>query len=116
MGEGQLTVATCVWQFPLVAFGMALLLLCAVSPALPFCRVEIPGAGFLASIAYSVYLSHKLVIHGFSVACARLNLPLTSIAAFVFVQVLIYAGGAILFLGVERPFLQLRQRMATRLR
>lgn len=58
LGEHDLTIATCVWQFPLIALGMALLLICAVSPALPLRRIAVPGAAFLASIAYSVYLSH----------------------------------------------------------
>src|SRR6478752_9582414 len=43
LGEGEhLTITACVWQFPLVAVGMAALLICAVSPRLPFRRVAIP--------------------------------------------------------------------------
>ena len=62
LGEGEtLTVTACVSQFPLIAFGMAGLLVCVLSPRLPLSRVKIPGAAFFASIAYSVYLSHKLV-------------------------------------------------------
>src|SRR5437773_7311858 len=56
------TVVACVWQFPLIAVGMAALLVCAVSPRLPLCRVAIPGAAFITSIAYSAYLIQKLVI------------------------------------------------------
>ncbi len=64
LGEGDyLTVAASIWQFPLIALGMAALLVCAVSPRLPFRRVAIPGAAFIASIAYSAYLIQKLVIH-----------------------------------------------------
>jgi peptidoglycan/LPS O-acetylase OafA/YrhL len=101
----------CIWQFPLIALGMAALLVCAVSPSLPFRRVVIPGAAFLASIAYSVYLSHKLVIHFVLQLCARYAIPLTSIWALLLVEALIYAIGAILFFSVERPFLQLRHRL-----
>src|SRR6476620_3555906 len=54
LGETKnLTVSACVWQFPLIAVGMATMLVCAVSPRLPYCRVAIPGAAFIASIAYS---------------------------------------------------------------
>jgi len=57
LGEGDyLTVTACVWQFPLIALGMAALLICAVSPRLFFRRVAIPGAAFIATIAYSAYL------------------------------------------------------------
>src|SRR5256885_197039 len=52
----QLTVRACVWQFPLIATGMAVLLVCAQSDRLPLRRVRIPGAAFIASIAYSAYL------------------------------------------------------------
>ena len=91
---------------------MAALLVCAVSPRLPFQRIEIPGAAFLASVAYSVYLSHKLVIHFVHRLCARYAIPLTSIWALLLVEAAIYAIGAILFFSVERPFLQLRRRVA----
>src|SRR5262249_36204768 len=38
LGETDtLTVTACVWQFPLIAGGMAALLVCAVSPRLPIC-------------------------------------------------------------------------------
>ncbi|MEP6956856.1 MAG: acyltransferase, partial [Chthoniobacterales bacterium] len=114
LGENDLTVTTCVWQFPLIALGLAMMLLCAVSPRLPFHRFELPGAAFLASIAYSVYLSHKLVIHFVLQVCASYNLTLTSLPALLLVELFIYLGGTVLFFAVERPFLQLRHRLATR--
>src|SRR6266478_5365759 len=70
LGEGEyLTVGGSIWQFPLIAIGMATLLVCAVSPRLPLCRVAIPGAAFIASIAYSAYLIQKLVIHAVEQFC-----------------------------------------------
>ena len=114
IGEGDLTVAACIWQFPLIASGMAALLVCAVSPRLLFRRIEIPGAAFLASIAYSVYLSHKLVIHAVTQFCSSHSIALTSVPALLLVEVLIYAVGVVLFLSIERPFLQLRHRLAPR--
>jgi peptidoglycan/LPS O-acetylase OafA/YrhL len=114
LGENALTIATCIWQFPLIAFGMAALLLCAVSLRLPFQRVEVPGAAFIASIAYSVYLSHKLVIHLVTKLCAAQRIALNSVSALVFVEIAIYLVGAILFFAVERPFLLVRRRVASR--
>jgi peptidoglycan/LPS O-acetylase OafA/YrhL len=112
LGEREtLTVAACVWQFPLIAFGMAAFLLCAVSPRLLFRRIEVPGAAFFASIAYSVYLSHKLIIHAAIQFCSSHNIALKSLPAILLVEILIYAAGFILFLSIERPFLQLRHRL-----
>ncbi len=66
---------------------------------------------FLASIAYSVYLSHKLVIHAALQVCADHGIALTSVWAHLLVQLSIYSVGAALFFAVERPFLQLRRRL-----
>ncbi len=115
LGEGDyLSVAASIWQFPLIAFGMAALLVCAVSPRLPLRRVAIPGAAFIASVAYSAYLIQKLVIHFVAQFCASHNIALTSVWALLGVELCVYAAAIILFLAVERPFLQLRHRLAPR--
>src|SRR5207302_1849049 len=115
LGEGDyLTIAASIWQFPLIAIGIAALLICAVSPRLPLRRVVLPGAAFVASIAYSAYLIQKLVIHFVAQFCSNHNIALTSAFALLGVELCVYAGATILFLAVERPFLQLRHRVAPR--
>jgi peptidoglycan/LPS O-acetylase OafA/YrhL len=115
LGEGEhLTIAACAWQFPLVAIGMAVLLICAVSPRLPLRRVPIPGAAFIASIAYSAYLIQKFVIHGVGKFCATHNMNPLSVPALIGVELCVFGAGTILFFAVERPFLQLRKRLAPR--
>jgi len=108
------TVTAAVWEFPLVALGMAGLLLCGLSPRLPFRRVPIPGAAFVASIAYSAYLVQKLVIHFVAQFCQTHGVVTTSIPALIGVQLCIYAAATVLFLAIERPFLQLRHRLTAR--
>jgi peptidoglycan/LPS O-acetylase OafA/YrhL len=115
LGETDyLTVTACIWQFPLIAFGMATLLICAVSPRLFFRRMAIPGAAFIASIAYSAYLIQKLAIHFAARLCESYNIVLTSAPALLGVEIAVYAAAVILFFTVERPFLQLRKRFAPR--
>jgi peptidoglycan/LPS O-acetylase OafA/YrhL len=115
LGEGDhLTVTASIWQFPLIALGMAMLLVCAVSPRLPFHRVAIPGAAFVASIAYSAYLVQKLVLHFVAQFLSSHNIALTSAPALLSVELCVYAAGFVLFLSIERPFLQLRHRIAPR--
>jgi len=117
LGETDtITVTACVWQFLLVALGMAALLVCAVSPRLPFRRVKIPGAAFIASIAYSAYLVQKLVIHFVAQLCATRNIAPDSFAAIVGVELCVYAVATVLFFTIERPFLKLRHRVASRSR
>jgi peptidoglycan/LPS O-acetylase OafA/YrhL len=115
LGEGDsISVTSCIWQFPLVATGMAGLLVCAQSDRLPLRQIAIPGAAFIASIAYSAYLVQKLVIHGAARFCLTHNITPTSIAAVVGVEFCVYAVATLLFFVVERPFLQLRHRIAPR--
>jgi len=115
LGEGDyVPVAAAIWQFPLLGLGMAALLLCALSPRLPLRRVAIPGAAFIASVAYSAYLIQKVVIHFVAQFCASNNIALTSVWALLGVELCVYAAAIILFLAVERPFLQLRHRLAPR--
>jgi peptidoglycan/LPS O-acetylase OafA/YrhL len=110
LGENDLlTIPAAVWQFPLLALGLALLLLCAVTPRLPFSRVAMPGAAFVASIAYSVYLSHKLIVRALADWCAARAIPTTSPLAISLMVVATVVAGAALFFAVERPFLQYRQ-------
>ena len=115
LGEtDNLTVTACVWQFPLIAIGMATFLICVLSPRSFFRRIAIPGAAFIASIAYSAYLIQKLVIHFVGEFCTRHNIALTSLPALIVVELCVYAAATILFLLIERPFLQLRHRITTR--
>src|SRR5437588_10573324 len=115
LGEtDNLTVAACVWQFPLIAVGMAAVLVCAVSPRLQLSRVAIPGAAFIASIAYSAYLIQKLVIHEVEQFYSSHNIQLTSTPVLLGVELCVYAAATLLFFSVERPFLQLRHRIAPR--
>ena len=117
LGEGEyLDVSTVIWQFPLLAIGMAALLICAQSDRLPFRHVRIPGAAFIASIAYSAYLVQKLVIHGVGEFCHAHDVDLTSAPALIGVEVCVYVAATVLFFAVERPFLQLRHRLAPRSR
>jgi len=115
LGEGDyINVAASIWQFPLLGLGMAALLVCAISPRLFFRRVPIPGAAFIASIAYSTYLIQKLVINFVGQFCFNHDIALTSVSALLGVALCVYIGGTLLFFAVERPFLQLRHRIAPR--
>ena len=115
LGEGDhINFTACVWQFPLIATGMAVLLVCALSPRLPMRRIAIPGAAFVASIAFSAYLVQKLAIHGVTEFCQAHGIDTESAPALIAVELCVYAAATILFFTVERPFLQLRHRVAPR--
>ncbi len=74
-----------------------MLLVCAVSPRLPPQRVAIPGAAFVASIAYSIYLSHKLAVHLVENFCQAHAIDPTSMLALGLWLALVAAVGVLLF-------------------
>jgi peptidoglycan/LPS O-acetylase OafA/YrhL len=110
LAEETLSVTSCAVGFPLIALGFSALVICAVSPELPLSRVAIPGAAFLATVAYSVYLSHKIMIHCVLAFGATHSIAETSLTGYLLMLSAILLGGSALFFAVERPFLQMRQR------
>lgn len=98
--------------YPLLSLALALCV--GAATALP-ARWAVPGCGWLARISYSLYLSHKLALH--AVASGAVE-PLELHGAMAFGS---YAGGvlvlgAVLYYGVERPFLRWRERLDERRR
>lgn len=104
------SLAPVVFGFPLLALGFALLVTAAAGER-SFGRWRIPGAGWVAAMSYSLYLSHKLAMHW----VARLLTTHPQIrgwAAFSIYAAVIILFGALLHYGVERPFLRLREQRA----
>jgi peptidoglycan/LPS O-acetylase OafA/YrhL len=99
--------AAVVLGFPLIALGFGLLL-----PVASGLRIRVPGATIGATLAYSVYLTHKQVIH-----LDRIYLkdfvPLDGPLGLLVYGVSILIVGAILYIFVERPFLQMRERIVS---
>ena len=110
LAENGLSVISSALGFSLVAIGMGTFLVCAVSPNLPLSRVSVPGAAFVATVAYSLYLSHKLPIHWLEQISVAHSVPFALSYPLMLAAILII-GSALLF-AVERPFLQVRQRVA----
>ena len=99
-----------VFGYPLLSWGLAALTAAAASPTSLLGRWRAPGAGAIAAMAYSLYLTHKQVYHMVHVAVG------TGLDDRPVVAVATYAGaalgaGALLYLAVERPFLKLRARL-----
>jgi peptidoglycan/LPS O-acetylase OafA/YrhL len=103
--------AASVFGFPLLSLGLALLVAAGAGTTGWLGRWRVPGAGWIAAISYSLYLSHKLAIH--AVHDLLLRWPaMHGLAAFSMYALAIAATGAVLHYAVERPFLRLRTRLA----
>jgi len=95
--------------YPLLSFGLGLLVFAGAQASGVFARLRVPGAGWLAAVSYSLYLSHKAVFHGVeTVAGARLDGH--GVLTFAGYALAVLGTGALLYYAVERPFLTLRVR------
>ena len=97
--------------WPVLSAALACLVLAGASEHSLLGRWRVPGAGAIAAMSYSLYLSHKLVFHAVQGALQAWP-DCRGIAAFVVYAVATLAGGALLYVLVERPCLALRERRA----
>jgi len=95
--------------FPVMALGLAMLVMAAADRRSWFGRVRVPGARLVATLAYSLYLTHKEVAH-----LDERWLPKVMGAndwktvCVLVVSCLAVAG--LFYVMIERPFLALRDR------
>ncbi len=121
---GLALVAAALWLFrdrtglaansvgwPLLSLGMAGLVVAGASPRSWIGRWTLPGMGWMAALSYSLYLSHKLVMHAVD---QSLPATVTGLWRFGVFALAILAVGAALHYLVERPGLQWRDRSARR--
>ena len=104
-----LTFAACVFGFPILSVGLALLVASAASPASLLARMRLPGTAWIAATSYSIYLSHKAML---KLASRYLPDYLNHRGMLTFLCCLLVAitAAALLHYLVERPFLLLRDR------
>ena len=99
--------------WPMLSLGFGLLVLSASSARGLLGRWAVPGAGWIAAVSYSLYLSHKLAMHAVHEWLVPV-LPLQGLAQFPVYAVAILAVGAALHYVVEKPCLRLRDRLDKR--
>ena len=98
--------------FPLLSFGLGLITASAMSTDGWLARIRVPGAEFVATLAFSLYLTHKPVAHFLMERFPAVTAPhgpaswaLYAVGCFVVAIVLHYA--------VERTFMRLRDATLT---
>lgn len=95
--------------WPVLSLGLGLLVFAGACPESLLGRREVPLAGVLATISYSVYLMHKAIYHLIQTQWGP-QLEGTGLAAFLVYGIAALAAGALLHGVVERPFLRVRMR------
>lgn len=101
------SLACCAIGFTLIAISFGLLTAAAMSERSVFARIRVPGAGSIAALSYSLYLTHSFAIE----TASSSGISMQSAAGLTLTLLLLAASAAALHVGVERPFLQLRSRI-----
>ncbi|WP_213805580.1 acyltransferase [Granulicella sp. dw_53] len=96
---------------PLLAIGLGLLTASSVSKNGLLARVRVPGAETLATLAFSLYLTHKAVGHIVLQRFPQITGP-HGPASWLLYAVACLSAALLLHVVVERPFLRLRDRVA----
>ena len=113
--ESALGVAAAgtVFGFSVLALGLALLVAVASDSSTLLGRLRVLGAKLVATLAYSLYLTHREVAR---VDSAYLHgvMSTRDWRSTLLVAVSCLAMAGVLYLGVERPFLMLRERREPR--
>jgi peptidoglycan/LPS O-acetylase OafA/YrhL len=99
-----------VFGYPLLSVGLACLVASAAGPQSFIGRHRVPGAKAIATMAYSLYLTHKQTYHLVQLVLGKRlhDSPVFTILVFGGAAMV---GGAILYLSIERPFIRLRDRL-----
>lgn len=114
IGGPSLSLAGATLGYPLFAAGCACILSASLSWEQPIAKWQVPGVAAIATISYSLYLSHKLTSHA-----AQLWLDPAHLAGVSGLAVYYGSGiavAAVLYALVERPPLLLRNWLLSRQR
>lgn len=95
--------------FTVISLGVGGVLVAAMTPTFWLARWRIPGASFIATLAFTLYLTHKQMIHLATVIVGDYKAnPAATIALSVGLTI---AGACVIHYVIEKPFLKLRNRL-----
>ena len=93
--------------YPLLALSLALLVVSSVSRTGLLSRLRIPGAQTVATLAFSLYLTHKEIVHLDQRIFPNLTADQDGRAILLYGATCLLAAASLHF-AVERPFMKLR--------
>jgi peptidoglycan/LPS O-acetylase OafA/YrhL len=107
--DGRRQMVAAVFAFPLVSFGFGAFVAAALAPGFWLAERRIPGAAVIATASYTLYLTHKQMIHLSARLIDAHHAPLWMTVGLA--VALMATASALLHFGVERPGLLVRDRL-----
>lgn len=112
----QHTFSASVFGYPLISIGYGLIVAGAVCPSCLLYKFKSTVTTQLATLSYSIYLIHKIMLHISQLIFGQLGIDKNGSLMFV-IGIISSIGGALLLRYlVEKPFLRLRDRILLRWR
>jgi peptidoglycan/LPS O-acetylase OafA/YrhL len=108
--DEQYTFSGAVFGFPLISLAYGVLVLAALSPSCPLYRHSSAITRWIATLSYSIYLTHKQVIHLTHEVLAPRGIDNDSYTSFWISTAASLLAGWLLHLLVEKPFMKLRDK------
>jgi len=96
--------------YPLLALGVTLLLIAALSPGSLLEKTPIPGFGKLALWSYAIYLTHKQIFLLLKPELAQHGISSASWSGIGIMTAISLPAGWLLYAAIETPFMKLRDR------
>jgi peptidoglycan/LPS O-acetylase OafA/YrhL len=112
--EDSFSYTASIWGFPIVAIGYGVLLMAALSKSCILYRFHSRISSGIAGLSYSVYLSHKGIIHLTQQGFVKLGVEANSNLVFISCILCSFLAAAVLRYMVEKPFLRLRDQIIER--
>lgn len=101
----------CTLGFTLLSVSFCLFTAAALSERSFLSTLTIPGAATVATLSYSLYLTHALALEAGAALTRHFHISQQSLPGLAVVAALLAAFSALLYHGVERPFLSIRARL-----
>jgi peptidoglycan/LPS O-acetylase OafA/YrhL len=114
--DNQYTVYGAIFGYPLIAIAYGALALAALSPSCFLYRWSSSFTRLIATLSYSIYLTHKQLIHLTHLFLSKHGFTDDSYATFWISVAIAFLGGWALHLAIEKPFLRLRDKFLARRR
>jgi peptidoglycan/LPS O-acetylase OafA/YrhL len=112
--DNQYKMQGAIFGYPAISVAYGALVLAALSPTSFLYKYSSVVTRTIATGSYSIYLTHKQLIHLTHEALHRYNISDDSYTAFWISTAVALAGGWLLHLVVEKPFLRLRDNWLAR--
>lgn len=112
--DNQYELRGAIFGYPAISIAYGVLVLAALSPTSILYRYSSIITRTIATLSYAIYLTHKQLIHLTHEALHRYNIGDDTYVSFWISTAVGLAGGWLLHLLVEKPFLRLRDKWLAR--